>query len=184
MSKSSRTQLILGILLVLVGAWFVAVRQVPALQPLANLHFEWPFYVIGAGALILLIGLVTGEPRMAIPASIVAGIGGILYYQNLNNDWQSWSFLWTLIPGFVGVGNILTGLFGEDTRHSLGRGINLLVVSAALFLVFAALFKRLNFLGDYGPALILIFLGVYVIGRGLLRSRGTPAPPPPPPDGG
>lgn len=171
MSKGNRTQLILGILLVLVGVWFVAVRQVPALKAWINVQFEWPFYVIGAGAVILIIGLATGEPRMAIPASIVAGVGGILYYQNLNNDWESWSFLWTLIPGFVGVGNILAGLLGDDTRRSLRRGINLLVISAALFLIFAAFFKRLNFLGDYGPAALLIFLGLYVIGRGLIRPR-------------
>jgi hypothetical protein len=171
MNKENRTQLILGILLVLAGAWFVAVRQVPALKPWANIQFEWPFYVIGAGVLILLIGLLTGAPRMAIPAAIVAGVGGILYYQNMHNDYESWSFLWTLIPGFVGVGTILAGLFGDDTRYSLVRGINLVVVSAVLFLIFAAFFKRLNFLGDYGPAALLIFLGVYVIGRGLVRSH-------------
>ncbi len=171
MSKENRTQLVLGILLVLAGVWFVAVRQVPALKQWIDVRFEWPFYVIGAGALILLIGLLTGAPRMAIPAAIVAGIGGILYYQNLNADYVSWEFLWTLIPGFVGVGTIITGLLGDDTRYNLGRGINLLVVSAVLFLIFAAFFKRLNFLGDYGPAALLIFLGLYVIGRGLMRSR-------------
>ena len=83
MNKENRTQLILGILLILAGAWFVAVRQVPALRAWIDIQFEWPFYVIGAGALILLIGLLTGAPRMAIPASIVAGVGGILYYQNV-----------------------------------------------------------------------------------------------------
>ncbi|MBI3738432.1 MAG: hypothetical protein HY258_05240 [Chloroflexi bacterium] len=176
MSKSNRTQLILGILLVLVGAWFVAVRQIPALEPFSNLQFDWPFYVIGAGAVILIIGLATGEPRMAIPASIIAGVGGILYYQNLNNDWESWSFMWTLIPGFVGVGNILAGLLGDDTRHSLGRGINLIVISAVLFLIFAAIFKRLSFLGDYGVPALLIFFGLYIIGRGLLRSRSNNNP--------
>ncbi len=171
MNKENRTQLILGILLILAGVWFVAVRQVPALKAWIDIQFEWPFYVISAGALILLIGLLTGAPRMAIPAAIVAGIGGILYYQNQSNDWSSWEFLWTLIPGFVGVGTILAGLFGDDTRYNLGRGINLLVISAVLFLIFAAFFKRLNFLGDYGPSALLIFLGLYVIGRGLLRSR-------------
>ncbi len=173
MSKSNRTQIILGILLVLVGVWFVAVRQIPALKPFSNLQLDWPIYVIGAGTVILIVGLATGEPRMAIPASIVAGVGGILYYQNLNNDWESWLFLWTLIPGFVGVGNILAGLLGDDTRHSLGRGINLIVISAVLFLIFAAIFKRLNFLGDYGVPALLIFFGLYIIGRGLLRSRGN-----------
>lgn len=171
MSKGNRAQLTLGILLILAGVWFVAAQQVPALKVWANLQFSWPFYVIGAGALILIIGLVTGEPRMAIPASIVAGVGGILYYQNLYQDYASWSFLWTLIPGFVGVGNILAGIFGDDTRHNLLRGINLLVVSAVLFLIFAAIFNRLNVLGNYGPAVLLIFLGLYIIGRGLVGWR-------------
>jgi hypothetical protein len=169
MSRQNRTQLVLGILLVLLGAWFIAVRQVPILEPFANLNWEWPFYVIGAGAILLVIGLLTGTPRMAIPAAIVAGIGGILYYQNMSHDWESWSFMWTLIPGFVGVGTILAGLLGDDLRYSFGRGINLVVISAVLFLIFAAIFNRISILGSYGVAALLILLGLYVIGRGLMR---------------
>jgi peptidoglycan/LPS O-acetylase OafA/YrhL len=171
MSRQNRTQLALGILLVLIGVWFIAVRQVPILKPFSNLNLDWPFYVIGAGAILLLIGLVSDAPRMAIPAAIVAGIGGILYYQNISQDWQSWNFMWALIPGFVGVGNILAGLFGDDTRHNIGRGINLIVISAVLFLIFAAIFNRINILGNYGAAGLLILLGLYVIGRGLMSSR-------------
>lgn len=173
MSHQNRTQLVLGLLLILLGLWFVAQRQVPALKALGNVQFEWPFYVIGAGAVILLVGLVTGAPAMAIPACIVAGIGGILYYQNRFGDWDSWSFLWALIPGFVGIGTVLTGVLGEDTRRNVGHGINLMVISAVLFLIFAAIFQRLNVLGAYGPAVLLILLGLYIIGRGLFRSRGS-----------
>ncbi len=173
MDRQNRTQLVLGILLILFGLWFVAAQRVPALRAWAEIQFQWPFYVIGAGALILVVGLLTGAPNMAIPACIVAGIGGILYYQNISNDWESWSFLWTLIPGFVGVGTILAGLLGEDVRHNLAHGINLLVVSAVLFLILAALFQRLNVLGVYTPAALLILLGLYIIGRGLIRSRGS-----------
>ena len=171
MSRQNRTQLTLGILLVLLGLWFIAVRQVPALKPFANLNLDWPVYVIGAGAILLLIGLVTDAPRMAIPAAIVAGIGGILYYQNLSHDWESWNFMWTLLPGFVGAGNILAGLFGDNTRQNLGRGLHLIVISAVLFLIFAMIFNRINILGDYGVALLLILLGLYVTGRGLIRPR-------------
>lgn len=173
MAKQNRTQLALGVLLVLIGVLYLVAQQTPALQAILHTQFTWPFYVLGAGALILVVGLLTGAPGMAIPACIVAGIGGILYYQNLTGDWESWSFLWTLIPGFVAIGIILTGLFGEDTRNNLGRGLNLLVVSAVLFLVFAALFQRLYLLGPYGPAVALILLGVYIIGRGFLRGRTT-----------
>ena len=173
MNRRSRSQLGLGVLLILLGGWFFAVRQVPALRSWTEVQLDWPFYVIGAGVLILLVGLLTGAPAMSIPACIVAGIGGILYYQSLSGDWQSWSFLWTLIPGFVGLGSILTGLFGEDTRHNLGNGANLLVISAVLFLIFAAIMQRLNILGAYGPAILLILLGIYVIVRGLRGSRGS-----------
>jgi hypothetical protein len=173
MSKANRTQLILGILLVLAGVWFFAAQQVPFLRAWANVAFYWPAYVIAAGIIIFIIGLATGEPRMAIPASLVAGIGGVLYYQNIKDAYDTWSFLWTLIPGFVGVGTILTGLLGEDTRHNLSRGLSLLVISAILFLIFATLFHSLSFLGNYGLAVLLIFLGLYVIGRGLVGSRGS-----------
>lgn len=171
MYRSNRTQLALGVILILLGVGYIAFHQVPAIQGWLSVEFVWPFYVIGAGGLILLIGLFTGAPAMSIPACIVAGIGGILYYQSQSLDWESWSFLWTLIPGFVGVGTVLTGIFGEDTRHNIGRGINLVVISAVLFLIMATVFQRLSILGPYGPALLLVLLGLYLIGRGLFRSR-------------
>jgi peptidoglycan/LPS O-acetylase OafA/YrhL len=173
MNKQNRTQLVLGTLLILLGIWFVAAQRVPALKAWMEIQFQWPFYVIGAGALILVIGLLTGAANMAIPACIVAGIGGILYYQNYSNDWESWSFLWTLIPGFVGVGTVLAGLLGEDTRHNLARGLNLMVLSAVLLVIFAAFFHRVNILGAYGPAAILILFGLYIIVRGLTRPHNS-----------
>ncbi len=171
MSRQNRTQLVLGILLVVVGLYYFLAQQMPALRFWAQFDFQWPVYVIGAGILILLIGLMTGAPSMAVPACIVVGIGAILYYQTRSSDWASWSFVWTLIPGFVGIGILLTGLLGEDTRQNLAHGLNLVVISAALFLVFAALFHQLSFLGPYGPAVLLVLLGLYVIGRGLMRGR-------------
>lgn len=173
MNRQNRTQLVLGLLLILIGVWFVAAQRIPALKTWLEIQFQWPFYVIGAGALILVIGLLTGAANMAIPACIVAGIGGILYYQNISNDWESWSFLWTLIPGFVGVGKILAGLLGEDTRQNISGGLNLVILSAVLLVIFAAFFQRLYILGSYGPAALLILLGIYIIGRGLVRSRSS-----------
>ena len=78
--------------------------------------------------------------------------------------------MWALIPGFVGVGIVLTGLLGENTAHNLKRGLNLMVISAVLFLVFASIFGGLELLGNYGPAILLILLGTWVLGNGLYRS--------------
>ena len=78
--RRNRTNLFLGLLLVLIGVWLVVSRQVPAIQNWLDDNFTWPMWTIGAGLLVLLIGLITGAPGMAVPASIIAGIGGILYY--------------------------------------------------------------------------------------------------------
>ena len=145
-------------------------RQVPSVQNWIEDHFTWPMWTIGAGLLVLIIGLLTGAPGMAIPASIIAGIGGILYYQNQTGDYGTWSYMWALIPGFVGVGTILAGLLGEHTRRNISHGLNLIVISTVLFLVFATFFGGLSILGDYGAAVILILLGVYVLVRGFLRT--------------
>ncbi|HTP00459.1 MAG TPA: hypothetical protein VMJ64_03730 [Anaerolineales bacterium] len=171
MDRRNRTQLVLGILLVLLGIFYFFAQQNPTLKAWTQIQFEWPFWVIGAGALILIIGLLTGTPSMAIPASIVTGIGCILYYQNKTDDWVSWSFLWTLIPGFVGIGLLITAALGEDARNNIARGLNLLVISGVLFVVFAAIFGRLSVLGQYGPAVLLILFGLYLLGRTLMRGR-------------
>ena len=168
--RQNRTNLFLGILLILIGGWLVLTRQVPALQSWIDDNFTWAMWVMGAGLLVFVIGLLTGAPGMAIPASIIAGIGGILYYQNQTGNYASWSYMWALIPGFVGVGTILTGLLGEHTRRNLSHGLNLIVISAVLFLVFATFFGGLSILGDYGAAIVLILLGVYILIRGFVRS--------------
>jgi hypothetical protein len=170
MQKSNRTQLALGVILILAGIWFVAERNVPALQDWMTRYYEWPFSIIAVGAGLLLLGLILGAPGMAVPASIVAGIGGILYYQNATGQWDSWAYMWTLIPGFVGVGTVLTGLLGDNTRSNVRHGLNLMVISAVLYLIFSAFFGGWGLLGNWGPAVLLILLGVYMVVRGIFRS--------------
>jgi hypothetical protein len=167
--QHNRSSLFLGLLLILIGGWMVVTRQVPSIQEWLDNNFIWPMWVIGAGALVFLIGLITGNPGMAIPASIIAGIGGILYYQQTTGNFSSWSYMWTLIPGFVGVGEILAGLLGERTRRNLSSGLRNLVVSAVMFLAFGTFLGGLSILGDYGAPILIILLGVYVLARGFMR---------------
>lgn len=170
MSKRSRSQLVLGIILVLLGAWIILGKAVPSLTDLADRIFEWPFTLMWVGALILVIGMLTGSPGMAVPAAIVAGIGGIFYYNDTYATQAAWSYMWTLIPGFIGVGSIIAGLLGDNPRQNLKNGLNSLVISAVLFLIFASLFGGLTLLGNYGPAILLIALGVWLLGRSLWKS--------------
>jgi hypothetical protein len=170
MNNRGRSQLALGVILILLGAWFLADKSVPAFHALFDRYTEFPLnmFVIGAG--IFIVGLVLGQPGMAVPAAIVAGIGGIFYYQQMTEDYASWSYMWALIPGFVGVGAILAGLLGDSTAHNLRRGLNMMVISAVLFLVFSSFLGGWKLLGNFGPAILLILLGLWVLGNGLYRS--------------
>ncbi|MGC1378953.1 MAG: hypothetical protein WA821_22175 [Anaerolineales bacterium] len=164
----NRGQLALGVILILLGAVFIASRQFPAVSQWIDLYMQPPLNIVAVGGLILLIGLLIGAPGMAVPAAIVAGIGGILYYQMKTEDFQSWSYMWTLIPGFVGVGTIVCGLLSRSL-HQARSGLNLVAISAVLFVVFAAIFGKLNMLGPYGPAVLLVALGVWILISGFLR---------------
>jgi hypothetical protein len=47
--RRNRTNLFLGLLLVLIGIWLVVSRQVPAIQNWLDDNFAWPMWTIGAG---------------------------------------------------------------------------------------------------------------------------------------
>lgn len=170
MVHRGRTQLALGVILILLGAWFLADKSIPAFHAVFDNYTEFPLNMVVIGAGIFIVGLVLGQPGMSVPAAIVAGIGGIFYYQEMMEDYASWSYMWTLIPGFVGVGSVLAGLLGDNTAHNLKRGLNMMVVSAVLFLVFSSFLGGWDLLGNFGPAVLLILLGLWVLGNGLYRS--------------
>lgn len=171
MSRQSRSQLILGLVLILAGVWFIVTRTVPSLGAFADKLFEWPFTLMWIGALILVIGLFTGNPGAAVPAAIVAGIGAIFYYNDTYGGGQgAWAYTWALIPGFIGIGSILAGLLGDHTRQNLKHGFNSLAFSVVAFLVFGSIFGPFDFLGSYGLAILLIAAGLWLLGRSLWKS--------------
>jgi hypothetical protein len=170
MTQQSRSNLIIGLLLVLVGVIFLAGRFIPGVKDLFDLDFAWPLIVVAVGVFLFLLGVLTGAPGLSVPACIVAGVGGILYYQNATGDWASWSYLWTLIPGFVGVGIILSGLLSGEWRTALREGLTTILTSAFLFFIFW-LFLGGSAIGwEYWP-LLLIFFGIWILVRQLFRRR-------------
>ena len=169
--KQNRSNLALGIILLVVGGWLLVTRQVPAIQEWMSDHSTGAIYTIAAGVLILLIGLITNAPGMAVPAAIVAGIGGILYYQEVNSAYETWSYMWTLIPGFVGVGSILAGILGDNTSRNFKSGLRLLAISGVMFVIFGSFLGGLDILGEFGLPIILIALGIYVLFRGFMRGN-------------
>jgi len=132
--------------MILLGAWFLAGQLVPGLQA----WFAWPLTIVGVGVLLLIIGLLTGVPGLAVPACIVGGIGGLLYWQDATGNWESWAYAWALIPGFVGVGGVLAGLLGGEGRQAVRGGGTLILISLILFAIFGSFFGALGLWGTIG----------------------------------
>ncbi len=166
----NRGQLALGVILILLGGFFIAQQQIPALKDWMGMYLEYPLNIVLAGAAIFLVGLLVWAPGMSVPAAIVATVGGILYYQDLNNDYSSWSYMWTLIIAAIGAGEAVTGLL-KRSWSEVRSGLNTVVVGAVLFVIFASIFGKLDLLGAYGPAILLVLVGLWVLIRGLLRKN-------------
>lgn len=127
MKKGSIT---IGVILILVGALLFVMQLYPALSN----WITWPMIILGIGVLFLISSVVSGNGDLAIPGVINAGIGSILLYQNVTNDWVSWSYMWTLIPAFIGLGILLSNLINHT---SIDRGgLSLLIISLAAFAAF------------------------------------------------
>jgi hypothetical protein len=170
MDSRSRSNLAGGIVLILIGALFLIGQLSPGVYDWLDPAENWPLIVIGVGVLLLVIGLLSGAPAMAVPASIVAGIGGLLYWQNATGNWDSWAYAWTLIPGFVGVGVIISGLLGGQARKAFVDGGRTIMVSLVLLAIFGSFLGRNDFSGPIWP-ILLIVVGVIVLLQTLVRSR-------------
>jgi len=162
MDKRRRTSVFGGAVLILIGVLLFIAQVMPDLIPDFWRVFSWPWIIVGVGLFLFALGAALGEPGLAVPATIVGGIGGILAYQFYTNDWASWSYIWTLIPGFVGLGIILMNLLGGEA--SIKDGGTLLLISFIMLAVFGSFFGALGMAGQYWPVL-LILLGVVLLGR-------------------
>jgi hypothetical protein len=162
MTSSQRSALVGGIILIGLGILFLLGQLAPGLFGWLD-AFSWPLIIVAGGALFLIIGILTNTPGLAVPACIIGGIGLLLYWQNQTGNWDSWAYAWALIPGFVGVGTVLMGLW-QGKWDEVRGGLWLMVISALLFVVFGAFLGGLfgggfSFIGKWWP-LALIALGV------------------------
>jgi hypothetical protein len=167
MEQRARSAIASGTILVIIGVALLVARLVPGIFG----HLTWPFIVIGVGVLMLVLAIATGNAGLAVPGCIVGGIGLILWWQNTSGRWETWSYAWTLIPGFVGVGALVQGLLEAKPVRALLDALWPILISAILFVVCSSFFGGPLFGVPWyvlaGGALILV--GVLVILRGFLK---------------
>ena len=74
MNRSQRSSLAVGIILVLVGVYFILANMVPQFNQWLNISYSWPTIILAVAAGLLVLGLIVGAPDMAVPAVIVGGL--------------------------------------------------------------------------------------------------------------
>ncbi len=143
-------------------------------------NYLWPVVIIGFGGLFF-VGMFAGGRSMAalaIPGSIICGVGVMMFLQNLFNHWESWAYGWTVILISIGLGIFIMGLY-TNVEHRRQAGLRLMKVGAILFIIFGGFFElvfnafRPTGIQQYLFPALLVVLGVYlVVARsGLLSSR-------------
>ncbi len=159
-----RSSIVGGLILIVIGTLFLLLQLFPSLAEQIDMARQWPLIIMTVGAVFLLTALF-GASHLAIPGSVIGGIGGILYYQNLTGDWASWAYVWALIPGFAGIGSFLMHLLQGKVKRAMSEGGRLIAISAVMFVVFAAFFNGLGGIGQYWPVLLILMGGWLLLKR-------------------
>ncbi len=150
-----------------IGAWFLALEIVPTLKGFAYGAQTWPLPIIGIGLFLALIALLSWTPGLFVPASIVSGVGALLWWQNTTQNWDSWAYAWALIPGFVGIGMILAGIL-ERNPGTLKAGGWMIFNSLILFAIFGSFLGGGEIVARYWPVLLILF-GLMLLIQGVRR---------------
>ena len=132
--------LVAGIVLVVIGVAFLLVR----VADMALGGSTWPLWLIVPG-LAMLAGSLAIPPRgglgLAVPGTMLAIVGCILWVQDTYDLYATWAYAWALVaPTGPGLAMLIYGLVRGD--HELARdGFRIFLVGIGLFLGFGLFFE-------------------------------------------
>ena len=168
MQSTDRSTTVVAVVLIGLGALFLAFNLIPGL----SIGQTWPviFFLIAGGFYLPAIIWPSERKSLAglyIPGSIMLVLGLIFFFNTITGDWGAWAYLWTLIPGGVGLGLTLGSRIGAWGRDPSQVGIWMMVGSAVGFGFFGLLFGS-ALIKTIGP-LLMIAGGVLLLARALRR---------------
>lgn len=174
MNSPTRSSLRTGLALILLGIIFLVLQIVPGLRNIFNGDNAQALVLFGVALILAMIGIAAGATGMIIPVCILAGIGGIFYWQTaLGAGYQTWAYAWTLIPAFVGVGIFLNETMMGRPLKGLSDALGPVAFSIVAFLIFGSAFGGFTMLGIYWPVLLIV-LGLLFLVQPLFH-RGGPS---------
>ena len=134
----------------------------------------WPFFVMAPGLVFLYFAYAGSRDAagLAIPGAIITGTGLILFFQSITGMWESWAYIWTLYPVFLGLGLMFMGRrTGSENTSRTGRGF--VQWGLIAFLIFGSFFEVLIF-GGFDAGRYILPVGLILAGLWyLLRPRGA-----------
>jgi hypothetical protein len=162
-----RGSIVVGGILIVIGAIFLFVN-------VFRIDFGqiWPiiFFIIGAGFYLPVLLMPHDRQNLAgllIPGTILFGLGVIFFYNIFTDNWESWAYIWALIPASVGLGLLFAARVGHWGGDTMKVGFWMFVISTGVCLVLAAFFGGGN-AGLIG-AILLIVLGVFLLIQSIRR---------------
>jgi len=169
--EERRGPVVLGVILVLVGAVFLATNVTGF-----ELDAAWPLFIIVPGLILLAASFAAGGEAgggLAITGSIVTTVGLILAVQEATGLYATWAYAWALVaPGSVGVGMLLFGSF--TGRQDLSTaGIRLAGIGLALFIGFGLFFEGVIGLSGAGTPPLEGLLPIGLIALGAILVVGS-----------
>jgi hypothetical protein len=176
MNAARRGEILLGSLLIAIGAIFTVVTVSGI-----DIGVAWPLFIVVPGLVLFASSFAVGGQGgagLAVAGSIVTVVGLILAVQAATDLYATWAYAWALVaPGGVGFGLVVYGLVIGD-RAMVSNGLPTLGVGLALFLGFGVFFEgiiglsgdRVPWFGTLAPV-ALIALGVAVLLGSLRRRR-------------
>ncbi len=163
-----RRDWLLGLILIVLGVLFFA-------EQFFDFSFGdvlWPLFILLPGLILFVLMAAGGEGLnfLAIPATMITTVGLILFYQNLFDHFESWSYAWSLVfPTSFGLGLYLYGSrTGSENTKLTGKGF--VRVGLIIFAITAAFFELVigisnAALSRYGLPVLLIALGLFLLFR-------------------
>lgn len=180
-SRGLSGSLIFGLLLIVVGVFFLAAQLLGTFFRINIGSLAWPFFIIIPGVAFFLISFtmeINNGRGTAIFGSILATTGLLLLFQNITDLWATWAYAWALVaPTSIGLADILYGAL-RGRSDWVRNGFNTAAVGIGIFLVGAFFFEFIIGLSGFpfrlGAAfwpLLLIGLGLFLLVKNLVGSR-------------
>lgn len=169
MKSIDRSTLAGALFLILLGVVFLVFNFVDL-----KIAQTWPMIFLILAAFFFIPALIWPDARrglagLYIPGSILLVLGIIFFYNTLTNDWVSWAYAWTLIPGSVGLGLMLGSWIGKWSDGGAKVGAWMLGISLLVFALFGAIFGTIV-LRIAGPVMLLLG-GIYFMARSFGHSQ-------------